>query len=173
MSTISIAAILIAIVVIPSFIFVRLHNKREKKQRVASLAQFIKTGVKHNLVFTHQQILNDKILGFDAAGQKLMVFPSEVTDTEVVIDLADVESCTVHKEYSNIILSDKKSVRADEVLMQIALKIEFSTNMHPLLIDFFDNRSNDIYEIAELEKKAKEWAGLIAQEIALKKSNRA
>ena len=57
--------------------------------------------------------------------------------------------------------------------MQIALKIEFFSNMHPLLIGFFDNRSNVIYEMPELEKKAKEWAGLIEQEVAFKKSNRA
>lgn len=173
MSTILIATILIAIIAIPSFIFIRLHNKEEKKQREARLAQFIKAGIKHNLFFTHRQILKDKILGLDAANRKLLVFFFDATDTELVVDLAGMESCIVHKEYSNTILSDKKSVRTDQVLMQIALKIEFSTNMHPLLISFFDNRSNDIYEIPELEKKVKEWTKLIAQDIALTKSNRA
>ncbi|HEX5153002.1 MAG TPA: hypothetical protein VFW07_16245 [Parafilimonas sp.] len=173
MSTIWIAAILIAIIVIPSFIFIRLHKKREKKQREALLAQFTKAGVTHNLFFAHREMLKDKMLGLDAVHQKLLVFPFEATDTEVVVDLTGIESCAVHKEYSHVILSDKKNVRSDQVLMQIALKIEFSTNMHPLLIGFFDNRSNDIYEIPELEKKAKEWAGLIGQEVARKKSNRA
>ena len=111
MSTILIAAILIAITVIPSFIFIRLHNKREKKQREALLAQFINAGAKHNLSFTHQQILKDKMLGLDAAHQKLLVFPLEVTDTAVVVELTGVESCTVHKEYSDIILSDKKKCK--------------------------------------------------------------
>ena len=173
MSTILIAAILIAIIVIPSFIFIRLHKKREKKQREAHLAQFIKAGVKHNLFFTHREMLKDKILGLDAANRKLLVFLFDAEDAELVVDLTVMEACAVHKEYSNVILSDKKSIKADQVLMQITLKIEFSTNMHPLLISFFDNRSNDIYEIHELEKKAKEWARLIGQEIALKKTNRA
>ena len=173
MSTIFIAAILIAIIVIPSFIFIRLHKRREKKQRDALLAQFTKAGVKHNLFFTHREILKDKLLGLDAANRKLLVFPFNATDTELVIDLTGMEACAVHKKYSNTILSDKKSVRADEVLMQIALKIEFVGNKHPLLIGFFDNRNNDIYEIPALEKKVKEWTGLIAQKIALTNSNRA
>lgn len=173
MSTILIAAILIAIIVIPSFIFIRLHNKREKEKCEALLAEFTRTGVKHNLLFTHQETLKDKILGLDTAQQKLLLFPFEATDTKLVVDIADVESCTVQKEYSNIIQSDKRSAREDQVLMQIALKLEYSNNMHHLLIGFFDNRRNDIYEIPELEKKAKEWAGLIGEELARKKRNRA
>ena len=173
MSTILIAAILIAMIVIPSFIFIRLHNKREKKQREALLKQFTDAGVKHNLLFTHREMLKDKMLGLDAARQKLLVFPGDATDTELVVDLAGMETCTVHKEYSNFILSDTKIVQTDRVLTQIELKIEFSTNTHPLLMGFFDNRINDIYEMQALEKKAKEWAGFIVQATAGEKSNRA
>jgi len=173
MSTILIAAILIAVIVIPSFIFIRLHNRREKKQREAFLKQCTDAAVQHNLLFTHQEVLKDKMLGLDAANQKLLVFPFDLTHTVLVIDLADVETCATYKEYSNIILSDKKSVKTDQVLMQIGLKIEFSTTAHPMLVGFFDHRINDIYEIQELEKRAKEWETLIAQDTAGKKRNRA
>lgn len=164
MSTIWVAAIIIAIAVIPAAIFVRLHKRREKKRIESLLAQFNNAGIKHNLSFTHQEMLKDKVLGLDANTQTLLLFQFNATHMETVIDLTDVETCTVYREYASLSTGGNKEAKAEPVLAGMGLQVVLLNDVPPLLIGFYNHHINGIYEIAELEKKAKEWKSLLAQQ---------
>ena len=163
MSTILVAIIIIAIAVIPTSIFMRLHKRREKKRFATLRVHFKKTGAKHGLSFTHEEILKDKMLGFDTNNQTLVVYAFDAPHNEIIADLTNVEDCTIYKEYYHT-----GDANAGLVLTQMGLKIVFSNTTPSLAIDFFCNQSNVTYELPELEKKAKEWQKLIAQKSSRK-----
>lgn len=173
MSTVLVAAIIIAIAVVPAAVFIRLHKRREKKRIESPIARFNNAGVEHNLFFTHQEMLKDKILGLDATNQALLLFQFDATHTETVIDLADVETCTVYRKYDRFGTSGNKEAKADPVLAGMGLQVALSNGDAPLPIAFYDHRVNGIYEIPELEKTAKEWKGLVAQQAPRKALQRA
>ncbi len=161
MSTILVGLIIIAIAVIPTFIFIRLHKQSEKKRHTARLRSFQNAGIKHGLSFTHDEVLKDKMLGLDTNNQKLLQFTFDKKD-EIVVNLKDVESCTLYKEYHQFVIGGRNSARGEQVPARLGLKIKSSKIEPALMIDFYNNHSNVIYELSDMEKKAKKWESLIS-----------
>lgn len=93
--------------------------------------------------------------------------------TEIVVDLANVETCTLYEEYGLFSMSDKKDAKADPVLAKMGLKIEFSSSAPFLPHEFYNNHVNGIYQMQELEKKAKERESLVAQKASREIRHRA
>lgn len=163
MSTIWVALLIIAFAVVPAAVLTRLHKRGEEKRLKQLLARFNDAGAKHYLSFTHQEVLKDKILGLDTHNLKLLVLPFDAEQEEVMIDLADVETCVVYKEYAPFIIGETKEIKPEQVLTQTGLNVVFANTSQSFLVAFYDSRTNAIYEIPELEKKAKDWKSLIAQ----------
>lgn len=161
MSTLLVAAIVIALTVIPPFLFIRFGRRRKRLHYELLYARFKKTGDRHGLLFSHHQVLKDKIVGYDAQQQVLLLFATDSVHKGVVVDLANRRSSSVCKEYSSINISGNKEGKTEQVLNRIVLRIEFENGAVPVEIAFYDSQVNGIYEMPELETKAKAWERLL------------
>ena len=167
MSTILVAAIIIAFTVIPPVVFVRFTKRKAEKRREKHFALLKNHGNDHSLSFTHEQLLKGRMLGLDLHSNKLLVLQTGDEPKSEVFDLEQVKSCTLFREYDAVRIYDTKAAKTEQVLSRIGLKLEFATGLSPVLIQFYNSQQNGIYEISDLEKKATEWKDLIAGKASL------
>jgi len=165
MLTITIALILIISAICIPLIFI-LFNKKNSNERNKILLDLVsREGSKHGLSFSGKIILKDKIIAFDGFKQTLMVYKFEHMDDVICINMADVRNCTVNREYDRINMGDEKRVKIEQHLRCIDLKFDFKSGAVPVSISFYDSKVNSIYEMAELEAKAKDWKIILSKMI--------
>jgi len=128
------------------------------------LSFFKVAGTAHNLSFTGQEILRDKVIGLDGPKRKLLIVEenTEEYDTRIIY-LDEVVACKVKKVYAAINSHEYKKNRPEEYLKSIALEFEFNTGGVPVMVLFYKNSVNSIYEIPELEARARHWATTLSK----------
>ena len=167
MSTILVAAVLVGIVAAACFLIVRLDKKQKRTAMNQLLHAFHKAGSEHNLTFSSQEILKDSIIGLDGVHRKLLVLertPHNVFNS-FVIDLNEVRSCLVKKEYGTSRGGDQEGPKPAQYLQTIALHFKLADGPTADVF-FYKHFENNIYQMAELESKAKHWEAILTKMLA-------
>lgn len=162
MSTILVAAIVIAFTVIPPILFIRFTKRKAAKQREKAFALLKNHGNDHGLSFTRELMLKESMLGLDLHNSKMLWLHTGGEPRSEVFDLENIKSCTIFRLYDSVRVYETKAAKTEQVLSKIGLKMEFSGDLHPLQICFYDRQLNGIYEMEDLEAKASEWKDLVA-----------
>lgn len=163
MSTILTGAILIAgtIGIVLLLLFI---NKRNTKKRTKALLNAAnEAGAGEGLNFSSQEILKDKIIGLDGVNQRLLIFDFQNTNQVTNIQLADVKECSIKKEYESINFGNNKKADIEQQLRTIAIKFSFRHKTGFFSLSFYDSMLHSVYEIAELEAKAKHWETILSK----------
>ena len=165
MSTILVAAILIGIIAGICLLMVSIDNKQKRKAMNHLLERFHQLGSDHNLSFSSQEILKNGVIGLDGLHRKLAVLQrqSETRFHAKVIDLGDLRTCSVKKEYGTIGGGDLSTKKLEQYLEKIALHFEFNDGSKPVEIVFYNHIDHVIYQIAELENKARHWEAILSK----------
>jgi hypothetical protein len=162
MSTLIVAAILIAGTILISVIFININKKNERKRRESLLSQFSKAGSERGLSFSAQEVLKNKIVGLDGLQRKLMVYEFS-TSNVTVIDVGAIKNCSVKKGYESLNIGTGKKSKVENYLTSIVIQFQFIGNADPISVSFYDSACNSIYEMAELEAKAKDWVTVLSK----------
>jgi hypothetical protein len=163
MSTIIVAALLVASVVLVCYVLVRIHNKQKREAMNQLLDHFRQTGAKHALSFSSQEVLNDRVLGLDGVNRKVLVVTREENAFDsFIIDVNEIKNCTVKKVYGTIKAGDLKDHRLEQYLEKIVLHFEM-TGKPSVEVPFFSHANNHLYETQELEQKARHWETFLAK----------
>ena len=172
MATILVALIVVASIIAIFIILVKMSKKQEKKRLAKMRHHFSQLGSEHHLSFTSQEVLRDRMIGFDGLNRKLLIL-EETKDhyAENIIDLTEVKNCSVKKAYSNVMAGSVPQRNMDDFLQQIALEFVLKNNT-VVEFPFYKNTAHSIYEIKELEAKAKHWESMLSK-LILKRLERA
>lgn len=163
MSSIITAVIIIGIVALTLFILVSIHNKEKKKKKNALVSYFNHYGMTNNFAFSCQEILKNCIIGVDGLQRKLMILEygeNENHKNVHIIDLNKVKNCGFQKIFSAAAETERGKT-SEVYLEKMQLKFDYLNHNLPVQIVFYDHISNHIYEIAELEQKAKDWQNIL------------
>jgi hypothetical protein len=163
MSTIIVAAILVGSVAAICLLLINIHNKEKSIAMNKLLKYFSQLGTENNLSFSSQEILKDSVLGLDGVHRKILVVTKEDGYFgSFIIDLNQVINCSVKKIYGTIEVGDLKKHKLDQYLEKIVL--HFEVNHKPSVeIVFYNHFENHIYEVLELEQKAKYWETILSK----------
>jgi len=158
MSTIFVAAVLVGIVAAICFLVVRLDKKQRRNALNQLLHAFHKAGSERNLTFSSQEMLKDSIIGLDGVHRKLLVLERTADGVlkSFVIDLNEVKSCAVRKAYGTTSGGDQGAGKPEQYLQTISLHFKLDDGP-PADVFFYKHFENNIYQMAELESKAKHW----------------
>lgn len=163
MSSIIIAVIIVGIVGLTITILVSIHNKEKKKKTIALVAHFNQSGMENNFTFSCQEVLKNSIVGLDGLQRKLLILEygeDEVNKRFHIVDLNKVSNCSLQKTFSAAPSNDGRK-SSDVYLEKIQLRFEYTNHNLPVEVVFYNNISNHIYEIPELEHKAKDWQSIL------------
>lgn len=163
MSSIITAVIIISIVALTLFLLISLHNKETKKKKNALVSYFNHHGMINSFAFSCQEILRNCIIGLDGLQRKLMILEYGADENHKhvhIIDLNKVNNCGFQKIFSAS-AETEKGKKSELYLEKIQLKFDYASHNLPVEVVFYDHISNHIYEIAELEQKAKDWQNIM------------
>ncbi len=125
------------------------------------------------LLFWKQDALGSNAIALDITKRKLLYF-NQVNDRSscLMIDLKDVQSCTIKKLYHSIAAGGLVQKKLQDYLKTILLHFSFK-NSHPSITISFYEESDKNEEAEFLEIKAKEWEATISKLLIKKIAERA
>ena len=163
MSTLLVAAIIVGSLAAICFVLVSIHNKHKREAMNNMLKHFSQLAMENNLNFSSQEVLKNSILGLDGISRKIIVVSKEEDFyTSLLIDLTEVKNCTVKKIYGTIKVGDLKSNKLEQYLEKIILHFDL-IDKPAVEIVFYKNIHNHIYDLQELEQKAKHWEAILSK----------
>lgn len=153
MSTILMAVLIIAVTVIIPWIFIARHKKGQQKKAHENFRRLSNAGSERELSFSRQEVIQNKILGFDGQQQKLLIIELENEYNVTCIDVKELSQCRVDKIFHPV--TDGAGNKENR-LSEIRLSFYFLDNREPVAVPFY-TAIDSIYKMAEMEAKAKEW----------------
>jgi hypothetical protein len=164
MSSIFMALIIIGSVAAITLVLISINNKHQKRKREKLLHRFSQTGTENNMAFTSQEILQDAIIGLDGLNKKLLILESNENDiTWTVINLEEVKACNVKKLYQTTNRGTLKKPELEDHLERIVLQFELKDENRKIEIPFFSFGKNHVFQLAELEQKARYWEASLSK----------
>jgi hypothetical protein len=166
METVLLMVIATGITMVSGIVLLRIYNKEKRKRMNHLLHRFSELGSGNNLTFSSQEILHDCIIGLDGVNRKILVAQSVegiITRTEL-IDLFDVKTCSVIRQYGSIKGGELRAKKLDTYLEKILLHFN-RDNQPPVEVLFYHYRKNGLHEIEKLAKKARHWELLLSKMI--------
>ena len=165
MSTIITALLIIISSIAIPLIFIFITRNKNNRRNEKFLNLFNKEGSKQDLSFSSQELLKNKIIGLDGLKQTLLVFDFENDDDITSITMVSVKNCVVEKKYDSIVIGRERKPLIEPHLRNINLKFSFKNSADPVSVSFYDSDVNSIYEMPELEAKAKTWEAVLSKMI--------
>ena len=163
MSTIITAFLIVITAIGIPLIFIYVSKKKSKKRNETLLRLLTQKSAKRGLSFTSQELLRSRIIGFDSIKQTLLVFDFENPGNIICITMAEIENCTVEKKYDSIVIGTERKAKIEPHIRSIDLKCAFKNGSEPVSVSFYDSGVNSIYEMSELEAKAKTWEAVLSK----------
>ena len=163
MPTAMVAVAIVGVIVAICLLLIRVNKNQKRKAMNKLFQQFSELGSIHNLNFSSHEIIGKYIVGFDGVRRKFAVLRqvNDVMYQSQVINLNDVKSCTVQKQYGTIPAGNGSNI--DSFLEKITLHFEMKNNKEAMNIVFFDHAENSVYSIKENEEKAKHWETMLSK----------
>ena len=123
-----------------------------------------KWGSAFNLSFSSHEILSNKIIGLDGIKRKILVAEkNNESGRPYIIELTKVTAITVKKIYNSIKAGALKTRRIEEFLESILLQFEYANEKDAIVLPFYERKLNEIQDLRELEKKARNWQTILSK----------
>jgi len=163
MSTLIVAVIIIGFVAAICLLLISIHNKHKREAMNNLLKHFSQLATENNLIFSKQEVLNTCVVALDGTNRKILVVTKEDSFYgSFIIDLDEVNICTVKKVYGTIKAGDLKDDKLDQHLEKIVLQFTLD-NKPSIEIEFYHHYHNHMYEMPELVQKAKQWGAMLSK----------
>lgn len=135
-----------------SLSFISVYAKKKKEYLVRKLCQ---EGAANNLIFCSQEILQNKVMGFDGLHRKIMILEkTKKTYQCSTISLDEVHDC--HLVTGEDAAAHSKP-RGKSQQARLELQFEFNNHSTPVIIIFSNGIFNSESEFLFLKAKAEFW----------------
>ena len=141
-------------------IFELIYNLRRQKKAERLLSAFEKTAAEFGLSISKRDITGNRVIGFDDINNKLLfVQLTGNKEDGYLIDLEEVSSARVSRTYTPFWNGWTKS---GSLVQTIGLQIEYKNGARPLLLPFYDNTTDPVFELREKSELAIRWQDLLS-----------
>lgn len=143
----------------------RLTNKIKKVNRKSDAAL-------KQLPFLIQKKIKGGLMALDTRKNKLL-FLKKVNNkpSSVIIDLKDLQQCTINKEYEGISAGELKHKRLSAFLKNIFLDLHFTNSK--IRLPFYEQQQDKDIDIEQVENEAVKWRSIIEKTLPPSLSKRA
>lgn len=164
MSSVIVVALLLTFLSFISLLFIYIGKKQKRKDMNQFLIRFSELGILYNLTFSSQEIMQYAAIGLDGIHRMLLVLTgnNESTAFNQLVNLRDVKTCYVKKEYGTIKAGIKQNKLA-EYLKKISLCFELKWGKDPVEVVFYHEVTGGVNQIKAMEEKAKYWEAILSK----------
>jgi len=163
MPTFITGALVVAGTIIIIMLLIAINKQNNRRQTRVLLHGFNHAGAIRGLSFSSQEILKNYIIGLDGLHRHLLILHYSGTAIYTSLPLADIKTCIIKKAYESVEYGSATKSAVEHELRSISLQFSFNNNADDLFVEFYNSRVNSIYEMAELETKAKDWQLLLSK----------
>ena len=165
MSSVLVAAVLVGFVTSIALLFIQIEKRKNRKHMNQFLTRFSELGALNNLTFSSQEILEDAAIGLDGVHRKLLILngSNETTASNKLLYLNEIKTCTVKKQYGTIGALGLKNNKLEQYLEKLSLCFDMKNGREPAEVAFFHHDTGNIYQLKELEEKAKHWEIMLSK----------
>jgi hypothetical protein len=163
MSTLYVAAILVSSVVALVWIFIKFNARKTRREEQAYFDHFNRIASEHNIRFTKHEKFSNKIIGLDQLKKTLVIFEFENQDNPILINLSDIRSCTLVKEYGHINAGNENKPKLERYTQSIDLTFTFKNKSESITVTLYENHVNAIDQMLSLEASGKDWESSLSQ----------
>jgi len=136
-------------------------------KRVLNIARLAK---KRSLSISNQDELGSNVIALDGANRKLLYAnTSPGTSSCLIVDLNNLETCTVKKEYNSINAGDLIKTRLHHFLKRIFLHLVFKNHPGTVSLLMFDAKKEQNDDVEKSESIAKKWQGIVTKLLTIRK----
>ena len=169
--TITLILFLVCFLFFGSLPFISIYSKRKKDQLFRQLS---KEGANHNLIFCSQEILDNKVIGFDGIHKKILVLErNNKKYTSSIISLDEVQHCHLLTEEGVCEPGNFKELADHFRTGILELQFEFNNHHEPASIIFNNDLTKSKREFALLKAKAEYWCVMFSKLLSQRVSARA
>ena len=164
MSSIVVALVLVSSIIIISLILVQVEKKQKRIGLNQFLARFGEFGTLNKLTFSSQEIMQYAAIRLDGIQRKLLVLTgnNESSAFNQLIDLRDVKTCTVKKQFQSVNVGKGQS-KLGQHLETISLCFESKWGKPQIEVLFYHYITGNVSQIREKEKKARHWEAILSK----------
>jgi hypothetical protein len=140
-----------------------LHISHYLKNNILHLNKLNNLARKFKLFFYKKDIIGNRLIGLDLFKRKLVYIQQNNKKTEgIVVNLKNLQSCTLKKQYDSIEPGGLKYKKLHEYLKTIILEFRFINDSKVIVLSFFEKQRDKMLNILEMETKAMEWEKTIS-----------
>jgi hypothetical protein len=135
-----------------------LHLSHYLKNNFKRFNKFNKLSRKLKLTTTKKDVLGNRLIGLDIMKKKLVYLRNYSKKINcIVVNLKNLESCSLKKQYDSIEAGGLKHKKLHEYLKSVCLELRFENNPKVMTLSFFEKQKDKLYHLPHLEAKAREW----------------
>jgi len=158
-----------ALTVSSSLMLALLYNHRRQNKAEKILASFSDAATEFNLSISKLEILKNRVIGFDDVNNKLLFLEAIGNKQDgYLIDLEEVEICTLKSEYGNIYNNRASNRSLEAHLNAIALEFNYKNEAPPTVLPFYDSKTNPAIERRARAEQAKKWQTFLSTTLTSK-----
>lgn len=155
------ALVLITGVILSTFLLVLLRNHYRQHKETEEMVRFFNNlSATYNLSIARHEILGDRIIGLDKENRNLLFLT--IDQHGYIIDLDDVKTATIKKEYGLVYDNYTRRTGAKTALAKIDLELIYTTGATPLLLPLFDRENSDGITREKAIELAETWQQMVS-----------
>ena len=139
---------------------------RTRYSRISELGSLL------NLSFSSILSLGNKTIALDGIRKKLLVMDnSDDADTNCIIDLDEVKTIWLKKNYNSIKPGELKEESLEKFVESVHLRLEYKDGRTIFSLPFYELGKNELNNLPVLERNARNWQMILSKMIAPKKGS--
>ena len=116
------------------------------------------------LNISNQDEVGPHVIALDMMKRKLLYVKTTPTASSCsIIDLNDLEACSIKKEYNSIDAGELKTKKLHHFLKSVFLNLVFKNGSRTVSLTLFDAQKEQPGNIEQLEAKAKKWESIVSK----------
>ena len=141
----------LAVAISTSLLIILIYKLRPVRKLKDLLTGYTSAVHDFNLSISKNDLLGNSIIGLDDAKNKVLFVKHNKNKREgVLVDLKDIKNSTIKQIYK------PKSERIPEV-KSIALQLNFKNGINPILLPFYDDKTDTRSDVSERADQVIEW----------------
>lgn len=154
---------IIAVVISASLLVILIISVRGQDKSGKLLSDFDHVAAEFGIIISRQEVMGNRIIGFDYVHNNLLYLTGQRNKNYLyLIDLNDIHSCTVKKEYGPGTDFKQTGNRKTEVT-KIALHLDYKNGLRSVVLPFFEKGIDPLSEMPARATKAREWQSLLSR----------
>ena len=138
--------------------------------RVKKFWNITKLAKRRSLSISNHDEIGTNVIALDMAKRKLLYANTTPgTSTCLIVDLNNLEKCTIKKEYSSINAGDLMKAKLHHFLKRIFLQLVFKNRSGTISLPMFEAQHEQNSNVEQLETIVKKWETIVTKLLTIPK----